>query len=89
MPIYSSSPTLWTHAFLTEGMSGQFLLFWYFTEIPVFYANSVDSERKPRSAASDLGRNCLPVSLLLDARQKWVKDLASLKRALINSVAQF
>ena len=33
---------------------------------------SVDPNRTPRSAASDLGLHCLPMSLLLDARLKWV-----------------
>ena len=36
-------------------------------------ANSVDPDQTPRSAASDLGLHCLPMSLLWDARLKWVK----------------
>ena len=32
----------------------------------VFHANSVDPDQTPRSAASDLGLNCLPMSLLWD-----------------------
>ena len=35
-------------------------------------ANSVYPDQTPRSAASDLGINCLPMSLLMDARLKWV-----------------
>ena len=31
-------------------------------EIPVFNANSVDPDQTPRSAASDLVVNCLPMS---------------------------
>ena len=42
-----------------------------FIEIPVFNANSVDPDQTPRSAASDLGLHCLPVSLFIwDARLK-------------------
>ena len=35
-------------------------------------ANSVDPDQMRRSA-SDLGLHCLPMSLLGDARHKWVK----------------
>ena len=46
-------------------MSGsEFLLIPSFIEIPVFHANSVDPDQTPRSAASDLGLHCLPMSLL-------------------------
>ena len=45
-----------------------------FIEIPVLNANSVAPDQTPRSAASDLGINCLPVSLLWDARHIWVKN---------------
>ena len=48
------------------------LLLLCFIESPVFNANSVDPDQTPRSAASDLGLHCLPVSLLGDARYKWV-----------------
>ena len=43
-----------------------------FIEIPVFKANSVDPDQTPRSAASDLGLHCLPMSLLWDTRHKYV-----------------
>ena len=36
-------------------------------EIPVSTANSVDPDQTPRSAASDLGLHCLPISLLWEA----------------------
>ena len=42
-------------------------------EIPVINANSVDPDQTPRSAASDLGLHCLPMSLLWEIRHKWVK----------------
>ena len=41
-------------------------------EIPVFHTNCVDSDQTPRSVASDPGINCLSMSLLWDARLKWV-----------------
>ena len=50
-----------------------FLLLPCFIEMLVFNANSVDTDQTPHSAASDLGRHCLPTSLLWDARHKWVK----------------
>ena len=51
---------------------GKFLLLSCFIEISKLNANSVDPDQTPRSAASDLGLHCLPVSLLWDARHKWV-----------------
>ena len=45
--------------------SGYFLLSPSFIEIPLFYANSVDPDQTPRSAASDLGLHCLPMSLFM------------------------
>ena len=54
-------------------MSGKFLLLPWFTEIPVLHANSVDPDQSPRPVASDLGLYCLPMSILWDARLKWVK----------------
>ena len=38
------------------------------TETPVFHANSVDADRTPCSAVSDLSPYCLPRSLLEDFR---------------------
>ena len=49
----SSTLTLWTGPFPVKDVSGMFLLLLWFTEIPVFNANSVDP------AASDLGLHCL------------------------------
>ena len=43
-----------------------------FIEIPVFNASSADPDQMPSSVASDLGLNCLSMSLLWDARHKWV-----------------
>ena len=50
-----------------------FLLFSYFVKISELNANSVDLDQMLHSAASDLGLHCLPMSLLWDARHKWVK----------------
>ena len=41
-------------------------------EIPVLNANIVDADQTPHSAASDRGLLCLLMSLLFDARHKWV-----------------
>ena len=43
-------------------------------EISEFNANSEDPDQTPRSAASDLGLHCLPMSFLWDAMLKWVKS---------------
>ena len=37
-------------------------------------ANSVEPDQMPCSVASDLGLHCLQMSLLWDARLKWVKE---------------
>ena len=44
----------------------------FIVETPVLNANSVDPDQTPRSVASDLGRHYLPMSLLRNARHKWV-----------------
>ena len=43
-------------------------------EILVLNANSLDPDKTPRSVASNQGQHCLPISLLWDARHKWVKN---------------
>ena len=53
--------------FPISGVSGYFSLLSCFIEISELTANSVDSDRTPRSAASDLGLHCLPMSLLWEA----------------------
>ena len=47
--------------------------------MPVLNANSVDPDLIPRFAASDLGLRCFPMSLLWDARCKWVNNLQNIK----------
>ena len=37
------------------------------------FANSGDPDQMPRSAASDLGLHCLPITLLWVSRLQWVK----------------
>ena len=51
--------------------------------MPVVNANSVDPDQTPRSAASDLGLHCLPVSDLWHARHKLVKARISILKAQI------
>ena len=36
------------------------------------FANSEDPDQRPRSAASDLGLHCLPITLLGVSRLQWV-----------------
>ena len=38
------------------------------------FANIGDPDQMPRSAASDLGLHCLPITLLLVSRLQWVKS---------------
>ena len=70
-----STFTLWTNPFPIKGMPGKFLLVPCYKEIPVFDANSVDPDQTPHSPPSDLGLHCLPVSHLLEARHKGVKEM--------------
>ena len=69
----SSTSTVWTGPFLIEGISAKFLLSPCFIEIPVFNANDVDPDQMTHLAASNLGLHRLQMSLLCDARHKWVK----------------
>ena len=69
----SSTTTIWIVSISSRRGVWLVLLLKCFTEIPVFDANSVDPDQMQHYAASNLGLNCLPVSLLWDARQKWVK----------------
>ena len=50
-----------------------FLILHFIVNVRVLKANSVAQDQTPRSAASDLGLNSLPTSLLWDAKQIWVK----------------
>ena len=47
-------------------------IFTMFYETPVFNTNSIESNQTTHSVASDLDLHCLPLSLLWDARLKWV-----------------
>ena len=69
----SSTLALWTGPFPISEVSYQFLLLPCFIKITVFNVNSIDPDQTPHSAASDLGLHCLLMSLLWDARLKWVK----------------
>ena len=39
------------------------------------FANSGDPDQMPRSAASDLGLHCLPITRLRVSRLQWVNDV--------------
>ena len=56
----------WTSPFLFLGLSHIYLI-----KIPVD-KKCVDPDQMPRSAASDLGLHCLPMSKKWDARLIWV-----------------
>ena len=47
-----------------KGCLARFLFLSHFEEISELNVNSVDPDQIPRSAASDLGLHCLPMSLL-------------------------
>ena len=42
-------------------------------EIPVFNANDIDPDQTPKTAESDLGLHCLPMSLFGNARQNGLR----------------
>ena len=65
MYIDSSTATLWTGLFTIVGYLVSFLLLLCFVEIPVFDANSVNSDQILCSAVSDLGLHCLPITFLV------------------------
>ena len=46
--------------------------------MPVVNANRVDPDQTPRSMASVLGLNWLPMSYLWDARDKWVYNVGNI-----------
>ena len=52
-----------------------FLFLLSFIEFPAFNAMSVDPDQTPHSAASDLGLNCLPMSMSWDTRHEYVKSI--------------
>ena len=54
------------------GVSDLFLLLSFIIESPVLNINSVNPNQTPRSAASDLGLHCLPISLLWNASHKLI-----------------
>ena len=50
-------------------------------KIPVFNANSVDPDQTRRSAASDLGLHCLPMSLLRTVGINGLRQIFAVKNA--------
>ena len=85
----SFTSSLWTDPFPKDEVSVYFLILPGFVETHAYNANSVDPDQTLRSAASDLGLQCLPMSLLLETRHKWVNAashfLHCLECALINA----
>ena len=56
----SSTITLWAGPFPIERVSSYLFITPRFMAISVFNANSLDRVQTPRTAASDLGLDCLP-----------------------------
>ena len=56
-------PFTWTGPCLTEDVSTLFSSLSFIIEIPALIANSLDPDQTPRSTASELGLNYLPLSL--------------------------
>ena len=52
---------------------------------PVFNANRLDPDQTPCSVASDLGLNCLPMSILLAVTYKLVNLKAAVSQRAGNS----
>ena len=50
------------------------------------FANSEDPDQTPRSAASDLGLHCLPITLLGVSQLKWVNTVIKMNDNLGVSV---
>ena len=76
-----------TEAGSISRVSGQFLLVLCFLEIPVVNANSVYSDLRPHSAASDLGLHSLPITHLGVSRLKWGREDTVISQAKVLTVA--
>ena len=79
----STTISFWTGPFPVKEMCSFILTI--IIELIVLNTNSTDPDQTPRSAASDLGLHCLPMSVLWDARHKWVKNMEE----LINRISRF
>ena len=62
--------SFWAGLCPTEGVAGLILLLSVIIKIPTPNADSVYLDQTPRFVASDLSLQCLPMSLLWDARHK-------------------
>ena len=68
----SSTTALWTGLFPMAGCLVN-IHFYHILQKFLYLMQTVENSiRPPRSAASDLGLHCLPLSILLHAKQKWV-----------------
>ena len=66
-----------------------YLLLQCFIEISVFNSNRVDPDQLLHSVASDPGLHCLPMSLLWDAKHKWLNGYPQYFRGQIRKVSIF
>ena len=53
------------------------------------FANSGEPDQTPRSAASDLGLHCLPITLLWVSRLQWVNSVETLDNKVKALIGQF
>ena len=60
----SSIAICWTSSFVILGMSGLFCHFYSIFLWLILLANPVDPDQMPHYVASDLGLQCLPMTLL-------------------------
>ena len=60
--------------FVILGVSGLFCRNYSIFVWKIILANTVDCDQTPHDVASDLGLQCLPMSLLRVSRQEWVNS---------------
>ena len=53
------------------------------------FASSGDTDQMPRSAVSDLGLHCLPITLLRVSRLQWVKENTTLSPELYRFIYMY
>ena len=68
MLVDSSTVICWMNPFAILGMSGLFCRFYSILDWKLLLANNVDPSQTPHYVASDLGLQCLPMTLLRVSR---------------------
>ena len=70
-----TSTIYWKSPISILGMPG-YAIYIFLEKMDKLFANNGDPDKTPRSAASDLGLHCLPVTLLGVSRLQWVNRLS-------------